>query len=344
MAIESSLLRQLNATDALTAALLAHTQDVILTYDGEGTITWASPSAASVFDTAPSALVGRNGFDLIHPDDRDRVEAELSAVGGLRDHVRTEFRVVIDGEVRWIEETVTNLLDEPNVGHFIGSMRDITERRAAEIALEYQVNHDPLTGLANRRLLVEALEASLARSEASGRHTGVAFIDLDDFKAVNDRFGHVDGDEVIRAIGELFEGLVHEGDTVSRFGGDEYVLCFDDVGSADELQARVARLQLGLRAPFRFRNRSETLSASIGMALSTRGTSPEELLRNADAALHAAKQAGGARSELFDEAFYSQQRHRQELSAELAAALEAGEIETHFQPEVALRTGALVGF
>ena len=331
-------------TRALTEAVLAHTQDVIITFDPDGTITWASPSAYSVFGAAASTLVGTNGIEIVHPDDRARVLAELSLLDGIGDHVRTEFRIDLDGEVRWIEETVTNLLDEPNVHTLIGNVRDITERHEAEVALGYQVNHDPLTGLANRRLLVESLESSLARSAASRRHTGVVFIDLDDFKAVNDRLGHVDGDEVLRAIGELFEGLVDPGDTVARFGGDEYVVCLDDVASADELLGRVARLQVGLRAPFRFRNQAQTLTASFGMALSTTGSDPEGLLRNADAALRAAKKAGRGRSELFDDVLHSDLRDRQELASQLAVALDAGLVTTHFQPEVALRTGALVGF
>ncbi|MCU1369028.1 MAG: sensor-containing diguanylate cyclase/phosphodiesterase [Ilumatobacteraceae bacterium] len=215
---------------------------------------------------------------------------------------------------------------------------------ASALALEYEANHDSVTGLPNRRLFVEALEASLERTAGSGRHTGAVFVSLDGFKTINDRFGHVDGDEVLRAVGELFEGLVDDGDTVARFGGDVFVVCMDDVAGPDELLARVTRLQFCLRAPFRVRSQSHTLSASIGMALSTSGTGAETLLRNADVAMHAAKQAGGSRAELFDEGLYAALQHHQELSAEIAAAIDNGEFKTHFQPEVALRTGTLVGF
>jgi diguanylate cyclase (GGDEF)-like protein len=172
----------------------------------------------------------------------------------------------------------------------------------------------------------------------------VVFIDLDEFKVVNDRFGHVDGDEILRASGALLEAVVGGGDTVARVGGDEYVVCCDDVGDVADLLGRAARFEASLRNPFRIRGQVHTLTASIGVALSSAGTPAEALLRNADAAMYAAKQAGGARLELFDDVLYTDVRRRQELAAEIAGALAGGQFQTYFQPEVAVRTGTLVGF
>ncbi len=285
---------------------------------------------------------GTDLFDSLHPDDRATVTAAFdSVIAGCESASVTHRIVQPNGEVRWVISQTSRASSRPH--RLAGTTLDITERHLAELALAHQANHDPLTGLANRRFFVERLEASLDRNLATGRRTALLFIDLDDFKAVNDRIGHLGGDEVLRSVGELIDSVLTPGDTVARLGGDEYVVCCEGVADADEALEIVERIRRALTMPFRSRSEILKISASIGVAISRPASQAEALLRDADAAMYVAKQ-GRARVEVFDDAMNEQAARRRSLAAELADAITGGQIHTWFQPEVDLRTGRLVGF
>ncbi len=282
-------------------------------------------------------------LETVHPDDHDAVRAVLDAViAGTNDAAELTHRIVRpDGEIRWVISKTSQARGAPH--RLAGTTLDVTERHLAELALAHQANHDALTGLANRRLLVSRIEASLGRNATTGRRTALMFIDLDDFKAVNDRIGHSGGDTILQAIGDLIDGVITPGDTVARLGGDEFVVCCEGVADIDDALGIVERIRTALAAPFRFRSETFAITASCGVVLSQPSSEAEALLRDADAAMYVAKQ-GNNPVEVFTDAMAEGALRRRTLVAELEGAVAEGQIHTWFQPEIDLRTGALIGF
>lgn len=225
-------------------------------------------------------------------------------------------------------------------------MRDVAavalERDASRTALERCASYDELTGLPNRRTLLASLVAALEHREP-GR-VAVLFIDLDDFKDVNDSFGHDAGDVVLQAAGHLLDAALDDTSTIARFSGDEFVVVCDDVEGAAQVESVVARLQASLSQPFRHEGQELLLHASIGIAVSSAGESAEELLAKSDAAMYCAKETGGGAHSWFDQQLRERAARRLELGAALSGALEADELEVHYQPSVRLTDGEILGF
>lgn len=224
------------------------------------------------------------------------------------------------------------------------SMEEHPLRLPSGADLAFLAFHDPLTGLPNRRRLVDQLDSAVARGARRSTLTAVLFVDVDDFKAINDVLGHAAADEVLRTVAELISGVARQGDMVARFGGDEFVVCCEDVRDVADARAVAERTLQVLRAPFRHGAHLFSVTASIGVAVSSTNGGGEALLRHADAAMYAAKQAGKGRVEVFDEALYDDVRRRRGIARELARAIESGALVTSFQPQVLLATGTLFGF
>ncbi|HEX4776336.1 MAG TPA: PAS domain S-box protein, partial [Acidimicrobiia bacterium] len=221
------------------------------------------------------------------------------------------------------------------------------ERKEFESQLAHQAHHDPLTGLPNRVLFLEFLNVALARSRRRNTTVGVLFLDLDRFKYVNDSFGHDAGDELLTSLARRLRSVVRPGDTIARFGGDEFVVLCEDLapGFAREQAVDVAeRLIDAIQQPFSRQGESQFLSTSIGIALSTSGDDrAEALLRDADAAMYRAKERGKGRWELFDEAMRATAMRRVETENALHGAVERNEFRVFYQPVMSLRDGTCVG-
>ena len=284
---------------------------------------------------------------FVHPDDKVLVRRTVREVLYAGRNPSLDYRVVRpDGEVRSVCTRYEVLRDESGKPtRIVGTVHDITERKALEERLEHQAFHDSLTGLPNRALFVDRLGHALARVERHGRSVAVLFLDLDDFKLVNDSFGHEVGDRLlIEAAGRLKE-CVRPQDTVARLGGDEFTVLLEDVENVEDATHVAERVTEALRTPFDLGEHRLSTGASIGVVLGTSAVRdrPEDLLRDADLALYEAKRRGKARYEVFDPGSNQRLAKRLKLKRELGRALERDEFRVLYQPKMLLRTGGIIG-
>jgi diguanylate cyclase (GGDEF)-like protein/PAS domain S-box-containing protein len=278
-------------------------------------------------------------FDAVHPDDLSRVRAGLdAALAGRKAHFEEEFRIRHrDGSFRWVLGRGFALRGEDGVAYrMAGAQTDVTDRRA----------FDPLTGLPNRALFVEHLEAAFGRARRRhGYLFAVLFLDVDRFKLINDSLGHLAGDELLTALAKRLAGCVRPDDVVGRFGGDEFAILLDNVAGPEDGTRVAERILAALRAPVEIKGSDAAISASIGIAFSATGyQAAEELLRDADTAMYRAKALGRDRFEVFDEAMRRRVLGLLQLEGDLRRALERSELVVQYQPIVSLRDGGLLGF
>ncbi|HZS59155.1 MAG TPA: EAL domain-containing protein [Gemmatimonadaceae bacterium] len=216
------------------------------------------------------------------------------------------------------------------------------ENRALEAKLVHQAFHDSLTGLANRALFRDRVDHALARS-SRGERVALLFLDLDDFKSVNDTLGHAEGDRLLQVIATRLLHASRGGDTVARIGGDEFAILLEDVPQLDQALLVVTRLMEAMRQPVPLQGREITISTSIGIAHAMGGEHVDELMRNADVAMYRAKEDGKNRHAVFDPGMYAALIERLELEADLRHAVDRGELRVLYQPIVQLETGSVTG-
>ncbi|GAC1316694.1 MAG: EAL domain-containing protein [Chloroflexota bacterium] len=337
---------QLAASEERFRSLVQHASDVIAVIDDEGSLTYISPSCQIVCGYAPEALIGTILSDLMHPEDQARVQAFVRDASSHQGSTSpAEWRIRHnDGAWRSIEVLGTNLLDDPNVGGLVLNGRDVTERRALEAQLAHQAFHDSLTGLANRALFRDRLAHALERARRSVNRLAVLFLDLDDFKAINDGLGHEAGDSLLVGVAERVEQCVRGSDTVARLGGDEFAILVEAADTDEEFSDLAERILKNLRGAFVLGDREVFARASIGIAISDAGeASAEDLLRDADAAMYHAKRAGGSRAELFEPGLHAAALERLALATDLRRALDRDEIEVHYQPIMHLDSETIRG-
>jgi diguanylate cyclase (GGDEF)-like protein/PAS domain S-box-containing protein len=249
-------------------------------------------------------LLGLTFQQITHADDLDTDLDNLALLTrGAVDHYTMEKRYITrDGEIVWVRLAVSMARDEDEApAHYIAQVQDISAERAAQAKLEHQALHDPLTGLANRDLLMDRLAHALARSARSGERTLVMFCDLDRFKDVNDSMGHEAGDVVLVAVADRLRAAVRPGDTVARLGGDEFVVVAEAVSTLHDQSALAARVQAVLDEPVAVEGREVRGGASIGVAIAGPNDDARSVLREADAAMYRAKARGRGRYEMSHE-------------------------------------------
>jgi diguanylate cyclase (GGDEF)-like protein/PAS domain S-box-containing protein len=337
---------ELRRTGARFRSLVQNSSDIVVVLDRSGHITYESDAVERVLGYRASDRVGGSILDHIHPDDAGRVGTVLEQLadgsGGL---ATLELRVAhAEGAWRWMEGIGANRLDDPDVEGIVVNYRDISDRKALEEQLEHQAFHDPMTGLANRALFGDRVEHALARRDRPGYGpTSVLFIDLDDFKTVNDSLGHPAGDTLLRAVAERLRACVRPGDTAARLGGDEFGVLLEETN--EEAAAEIAeRIHEAMAQPFTIDARQLAVTASIGIASTeVSGRTADELLRNADAAMYTAKARGKGRHESFEPSMHASALRRLELRAALEEALARGDFRIHYQPVVDLETDDVVG-
>lgn len=279
-------------SEAHFRSLIQHASDVILVLGSDNEIAYQSPSAATVLGYRESDLAGRTIESLLHKDDITRsvwTFTEMRQQVVLRD-VRAQWRLRhADG--RWIDAEVvcSNLLADPNVLGLAVTIRDVTRRHEMERELRHRAYHDNLTSLANRGLFADRLEHALRRAARVETPVSLMFIDLDDFKNINDTHGHAVGDQVLRHVARILVASIRAGDTAARLGGDEFALLVEAARSAEEVEMVAGRVLAELQKPLIVKGESLLIRASIGIATSADSNDARELLQLADLALYEAK-------------------------------------------------------
>jgi diguanylate cyclase (GGDEF)-like protein/PAS domain S-box-containing protein len=319
-------------------SLVTSSTDLVLVLGADG-CRYVSQSVSRTVGRTEADLLGGGSELLVHPEDRASVRAAALHCGPPE----IVFRILNrSGEWRHVEASVTDLRQDRWVRGVVLNGRDVTERIKLEEQLTHQAFHDNLTGLANRALFRDRLDHALARAARANDEVAVLLVDLDGFKQVNDTLGHDAGDELLREVARRFESVVRASDTVARFGGDEFALLLEDVNE-QEAVALAKRMLDRLAAPIAIADRDVALGASIGIVLRPGTASSEELVRDADVAMYAAKDAGRGRYEVYCPEMAKEVGELLSIEQELRLALQRNEFSLHYQPEVDLATTATVG-
>jgi diguanylate cyclase (GGDEF)-like protein/PAS domain S-box-containing protein len=326
--------------------LFEESRDAVYITTLDGRFVAVNQALVEQFGYSREELLAGNVADLyIDAQDRARFRDEIFRDGYVRDfEVRLARR---DGvQLHCLVSATLRRGHDGVVRGFQGIIHDFTERKRAEERLAYGALHDALTGLPNRALFMDRLERVAERTGNDAATLAVFFVDLDRFKVVNDSMGHVVGDRMLVEIGRRLAAAVPPGATVARFGGDEFTVLLHPVRSALDATHMAERLLDSLAMPFSLAPGQEVFAtASVGIALGTGAReTPEDLLRNADAALSRAKARGKNRYEVFDRAMHAEALDRLQMETDLRRALERGELRLLYQPIVALAEGRLAGF
>jgi diguanylate cyclase (GGDEF)-like protein/PAS domain S-box-containing protein len=292
-----------------------------------------------------SELLAMELIELSDPEDAEAAAAALDAMvrGDLTQVRREALYRHADGSNLWgLLSTSTVASADGSSPYAISLVEDITARKRAEAALTHQALHDGLTGLANRSLLIDRLDLALAASNRSACQVGVAYLDLDGFKQVNDGAGHAAGDELLVQVAGRLRNSVRPGDTVGRLGGDEFAIVCTELADGSDLSGVADRVLQALREPFLLPSGTFTISASIGLATSGAETCGEQLLATADTAMYTAKRAGRDRITVTDSQQQARAARSNRLRPQLETALTADELVMYGQPVLDLRSGRVV--
>jgi diguanylate cyclase (GGDEF)-like protein/PAS domain S-box-containing protein len=307
-------------------------------------------AGAELLGYHPDQLVGAQMHSLVHARHADGspyaledcpIHQGLRTGTAVRANEEIFFRA--DGRAMPVEFRSQPIMEDGTLTGAVVNFTDISERKAFEAELAHQSLHDALTGLPNRLLLLDRLERALVARARHGGELAVLGLDLDRFKVVNDSLGHSAGDELLVEVGHRLVGALRETDTVARFGGDEFVVVCEHLDGEHAASAVAERLLAAFADPIRIRDRDISLTTSIGIAYAHEGAQPQELLRTADLAMYRAKEQGGDRAAVFDEAMSQRVVARLELEADLHRALQHSELRVFYQPVMDLHTDRAIG-
>jgi diguanylate cyclase (GGDEF)-like protein/PAS domain S-box-containing protein len=325
---------------------LEQTADAVVITDRDGVIEYVNPTFEQMTGYTSADAVGRKTSLLKSgrqgPGFYDNLWKTILA-GKVFSDVFINRRK--DGLLYYEEKTITPLKDaDGRIAHFVATGKDISERVQTQERLAYMAQHDPLTELPNRTLLLDRLKQSLAGARWRERRVAVLFVDLDRFKTINDTLGHEVGDRLLQQLAERFQRSVRDGDTVARFGGDEFVILLDDVASEDDVSSVAQKVLQALAPPFQVDHQTLYVTASIGVSLfPDDGDDATTLLKNSDIAMYRAKELGKNTYQFYSADMSSRAFERLTLESNLRHALEHGEFRLYYQPQIDVTTGAIVG-
>jgi diguanylate cyclase (GGDEF)-like protein/PAS domain S-box-containing protein len=327
---------------------LAEAQEVAMLGSWErdvstGAVSW-SDEMFRLLGTTPEALTPscEAFFSYVHPQDKGELAVDVDRAVEEGAAYARDFRVLLaDGTLRWFHGRGEVITWQAGQTVLTGTLQDVTERKLLEDQLAHQAFHDALTNLANQALFRNRVEHASARVARRKSALAVLFLDLDNFKTVNDSLGHTVGDELLVAVARRLQRHVRDADTAARLGGDEFAVLLEDLETEGDATSLAERLILALSEPFVSGGREVVVGVSIGIAFHDPALSCDQLLRNADLAMYRAKASGKGRSQVFEPDMHIAALERLDMEADLRRALGRGELSVHYQPIVAVGTGVI---
>ena len=352
---------QVKASEELHRFIVNYSPDLVYMLDRNGCFSFLNDRIESLLGYDRDELLGKHYSELIDPDDLDKVH-------NLFNERRTGSRAVKNAEVRlksrisehsrgtlrppsvWTELTAMGIYSDnrertrENFAGTYGTARDISERRQAQEVINFQAYHDLLTHLPNRALLKDRLSLAITHARRNKRKLAAMFLDLDRFKVVNDTLGHSMGDRLLKAVANRLQSCLRKGDTLSRFGGDEFTLLLPEVRTRDDVVVIAEKILDRLNQPFIIDGHELFVGASIGIAMYPEaGDSGEALIQNADIAMYHVKGRGKNGYQFFSEEMNSQYSTRLNMERELRNALIQGEFDVYYQPQISLDSARITG-
>jgi diguanylate cyclase (GGDEF)-like protein/PAS domain S-box-containing protein len=329
--------------DERLTELVRRSSDMIAICDEHGVIRYASPSSEALLGVQPNELNGRKIEEALgHEGSQVRAVFEQVLRTAHSEQIANFSIPQEDGDKRTYKMVIANLCHVESIRGVTLNIRDVSDATRLNDQLRTLAFHDPLTLLANRSLFSDRVHQAI-KHIADGMMPAVLFIDLDNFKTVNDSLGHGAGDALLRNFAHRLVLCTRAGDTVARLGGDEFAVLIDHVPTVDGAIAVAKQVIDACKQPFDLDGQQVRIGASIGVALADRVSNAERLLRNADAAMYAAKSRGKGHAEVFAPEMLRAARRRMRIENELATAIDEGQLEAHYQPIVDLSTRHLVG-
>jgi diguanylate cyclase (GGDEF)-like protein/PAS domain S-box-containing protein len=328
------------------AAMVEHSSDVVMLADAVGRVSYTSPGMRAMLGHDPESWSGRHLTELVVETERDAAQHHIQRVLDHGPGGTVEFEATlahVDGQQRRATIVIANLMGGSAVDGIVATIRDVTEQRNLERQLSHRAFHDELTGLANRALFLDRMDHALRIARSESDPVVVLFVDLDDFKAINDGLGHAVGDQVLKSVADKIRRSAGSGDTAARLGGDEFALLLEDRGGIDRAIDVAERLLEALHEPIVVGGDDVVVLASVGVAVAAPGTSTTSLLRDADIAMYEAKRAGKGQIRIFDPAMRMMAMKHLEYRGDLAHAIDRGQIRLVFMPYVDLASGQVVG-
>lgn len=309
-----------------------------------GRVSW-SDEMYRLLDVDPAVVEPSPAtfLEAVHPEDRAMVERASQSVRTSATPVSIQFRIVVGADERWVQLRTSATTVDGTVVAIAGTAQDITDQKRLEHELAHRAFHDPLTNLANQALFRDRVEHAL--TGVSARRSGIAvlFVDLDNFKRVNDGLGHLAGDELLVVVARRLRDCIRATDTAARLGGDEFAILLEDVDGLPFAEEVAGRVVSAVQEPFTYGERVVHISASVGVIVPDADTSVDQLLSEADLAMYTAKQRGKARYETYVADFHAAVMDRLELEVDLRRGVERGEIVVHYQPIITLDTYTVSG-
>ena len=289
---------------------------------------------------------GTRWLESVHPDDRLALERSWSEALGLRRSFEGVYRLRrAAGDYGWIQHSAVPVNDEDGrLAGYLGTCHDVTRERESEARIQFLAHHDTLTGLPNRALLLDRLPFILAGAKRRNTHVGVLFIDLDNFKTVNDTLGHSAGDQLLRVVADRIKASLRSGDSVARLGGDEFLVVLPDLENEQAASPVADKLIASISQPMALDGQIVSTSPSIGISLFPRdGVTPDALIKSADIAMYLAKERGRANHQFYNERLAQTAFKAIALEAKLREAIREEAFVLHYQPQQHVITGAVTG-